>query len=122
MAPTCAACCADHFILLPLHPCLTVTAGAHSAVLPRRSAGHEGVAAAVAGGWPHVRAAPAVAGHVAAAQLLTQQPRLAHEWWRVHPDEGVYARAVGARSGHLGPQLCSLLFQVGHPAIFIIFG
>ncbi len=110
-------------LLHALHPCLPLTAGAHSAVLARRrSAGHEGVAAAVARGWPHVRAAPAVAGHVAAAQLLAQQSRLAHEWWRVHPDEGVYARAVGAHSGHLNQQLCSLLFQIGHPAIFIIFG
>ncbi len=109
-------------LLHALHPCLTMTAGAHSALLPHRSAGHEGVAAAVARGWPHVRAAQAAAGHVAAAQLLAQQSRLAHEWWRVHPDEGVYARAVGSRSGHLGPQLCSLLFQVGHPAIFLLFG
>jgi hypothetical protein len=109
-------------VLHALHPYLPRTAGAHSALLARRPAGHEGVAAPVARGWPHVRAAPAVAGHVAAAQLLAQQSRLAHKWWRVHPDEGVYARAVGARSGHLGPQLCSFLFQVGHPAIFIIFG
>jgi hypothetical protein len=109
-------------LLHALHPCLTLTAGAHSALLARRPAGHEGVAAPEARGWPQVRAATAVAGHVAAAQLLTQQSRLAHVGWRVHPDEGVYARAVGAHSGHLNPQLCSLLFQVGQPAIFLIFG
>ena len=109
-------------VLHALHPCLPLTAGAHCALLPHRSAGHEGVAAAVARGWSHVRAANAVAGHVAAAQLLAQQSRLAHEWRRVHPDEGVYACAVGSRSGHLSPQLCSLLFQVGHPAIFLLFG